>query len=89
VQEARDPLRPLCRCDIDIIDFNCLESGEHFISVQRAAVVSSRSDEYRARAAECLERAQEARDFEVKRTADVGSRRLGSILVSREIRVTG
>lgn len=81
--------RPECRCDIDIIDFNCLESGEHFISVQRAAVVSSRSDEYRARAAECLERAQEARDFEVKRTADVGSRRLGSILVSREIRVTG
>lgn len=69
--------------------FNCLESGEHFISVQRAAVVSSRSDEYRARAAECLERAQEARDFEVKRTADVGSRRFGSILVSREIRVTG
>lgn len=50
--------------------FNCLESGEHFIGVQRAAVVSSRSDEYRARAAECLERAQEARDFEVKRTAD-------------------
>ncbi len=89
MQEARDPLRPLCRCDIDIIDFNCLESGEHFISVQRAAVVSSRSDEYRARAAECLERAQEARDFEVKRTADVGSRHLGSILVSREIRVTG
>jgi hypothetical protein len=29
-------------------------------------VVSSRSDEYRARAAECLERAQETRDFEVK-----------------------
>ena len=62
------------------MNFNCLESGEHFISVQRAAVVSSRSDEYRARAAECLARAQEARDFEVKRTADVGSRRFGSIL---------
>jgi hypothetical protein len=32
-----------------------------------AAVVSSRSDEYRVRAAECLKRAQETRDFEVKR----------------------
>jgi hypothetical protein len=36
----------------------------------------SQSDESRARAEECLERAQGTRDFEVKLTADAGSRRL-------------